>query len=179
MATLEAYGKNIVGSYGTVDSLISDKYNSSATYNTGDYCIYNNALYKCKSDNVTGTWNANKWDLTNVDTELTSINSDLSELEKNNFPAQGSSEIIQLAGDTTFTAPCDGYINVVASSTASSLVYIMGANGSTPGNSAFVTLVASPGSPVVNQNSTFIRKGMKIRTQGNNIGAGITFMPLK
>ena len=46
---------------------ISDVYNPNTTYNTGDLCIYNNVLYKCKTNNVTGAWDGTKWDRTTVD----------------------------------------------------------------------------------------------------------------
>ena len=38
------------------------EYNSASTYNTGDYCYYQNVIYKCNDDNVTGTWDSTKWD---------------------------------------------------------------------------------------------------------------------
>jgi len=52
---------------------ISDVYNPNTTYNTGDLCIYNNVLYKCKTDSVTGAWDGTKWDRTTVDAELSTI----------------------------------------------------------------------------------------------------------
>ena len=38
------------------------EYDSTGTYNTDDYCYYQNAIYKCNDDNVTGTWDSTKWD---------------------------------------------------------------------------------------------------------------------
>lgn len=38
------------------------EYNSASTYNTGDYCYYQNAIYKCNDDNITGGWDSTKWD---------------------------------------------------------------------------------------------------------------------
>ena len=52
------------------DSIGADAYDDTATYNTGDYCIHNGGLYKCNDDNVTGTWNAAKWDATILIDEL-------------------------------------------------------------------------------------------------------------
>ena len=37
-------------------------YDENTTYNTGDKCVYNNLLYECNDDGVTGTWDATKWD---------------------------------------------------------------------------------------------------------------------
>ena len=53
--------------------VISDAYDSTATSNTGDYCIYNDVLYKCNTDNTTGTWDAQYWDATSVAEELQSF----------------------------------------------------------------------------------------------------------
>lgn len=54
-------------------SVVGDTYNSALTYNTGDYVIYMDGLYKCKEDNVTGTWNASKWQATTITYELENI----------------------------------------------------------------------------------------------------------
>ena len=37
-------------------------YDENTTYNTGDKCVYNNLLYECNDDGVTGAWDAAKWD---------------------------------------------------------------------------------------------------------------------
>lgn len=37
-------------------------YDENTTYNTGDKCVYNNLLYECNDDGVTGTWDGSKWD---------------------------------------------------------------------------------------------------------------------
>ena len=52
-----------------------DAYDSTATYNTGDYCISGNILYKCNDDGVTGDWDVTKWDQINIADELNSLNS--------------------------------------------------------------------------------------------------------
>lgn len=50
-----------------------DLYDSSVIYNEGDYCIYNNTLYKCNTNNTTGTWNAQYWDITSIADELANL----------------------------------------------------------------------------------------------------------
>lgn len=55
---------------GTVEDIIADTYDENNTYNTGDYCINSDVLYKCNADNVTGAWDATKWDATTVADEL-------------------------------------------------------------------------------------------------------------
>lgn len=63
--------KNAIGAaVGTVEDIIGDAYDENNTYNTGDYCIYSDVLYKCNADNVTGAWDATKWDATTVADEL-------------------------------------------------------------------------------------------------------------
>lgn len=40
----------------------ADGYVTSKTYNTNDIVSRSDKLYKCKQDNVTGSWNSSKWD---------------------------------------------------------------------------------------------------------------------
>lgn len=53
-----------------VEDMISDAYDSTHTYNVGDYCIYENALYKCNTASTTGTWDSSKWDAVTVAHEV-------------------------------------------------------------------------------------------------------------
>lgn len=51
--------------------MISDAYNPTSTYAVGDYCIYNDTLYKCNTAIVTGeAFTPAKWDVTNIAEEL-------------------------------------------------------------------------------------------------------------
>ena len=50
---------------------LADDYNPSSIYNTDDYVRRENYLYKCKEDNVTGTWDDTKWDRVKVMDEIT------------------------------------------------------------------------------------------------------------
>ena len=50
---------------------LADDYNASETYNTGDYVRRENYLYKCNTDNTTGTWDDAKWDRVKVMDEIT------------------------------------------------------------------------------------------------------------
>lgn len=68
---LETESTTLIGAANELHNTIgADAYDDTATYNTGDYCIYGGELYKCNDDNVTGAWNATKWDLTKVVDEL-------------------------------------------------------------------------------------------------------------
>ena len=104
--------------------LISDAYDSTATYNTGDFCIYNNTLYKCIEDSVTGTWDSSKWTatkvtseledvLTEVDTKINSVNSNvvLADTHSGSMTANGS---VQEITGTSFTFPSEGTYLITA-----------------------------------------------------------------
>lgn len=68
---LETESTTLIGAANELHNTIgADAYDDTATYNTGDYCIYGGELYKCNDDNVTGAWDATKWDLTKVVDEL-------------------------------------------------------------------------------------------------------------
>lgn len=68
---LETESTTLIGAANELHNTIgADAYDDTATYNTGDYCIYGGELYKCNDDNVTGAWEAAKWDLTKVVDEL-------------------------------------------------------------------------------------------------------------
>lgn len=52
-----------------VQAPISDQYDSTKTYAVGDYCIYNNTLYRCTGA-TTGAWNSSKWSAIKITNEL-------------------------------------------------------------------------------------------------------------
>ena len=62
---------------GTDLGAISDVYDPTETYNTGDYCIYSNTLYICNADNVTGAFDPTYWDQTSCADQFASLNSAL------------------------------------------------------------------------------------------------------
>ena len=68
--TSEGVKNAIDAAVGTVEDIIGDTYDENNTYNTDDYCIHSDVLYKCNDDNVTGAWDATKWDATTVADEL-------------------------------------------------------------------------------------------------------------
>lgn len=67
-----------------VDSVadICDEFSKLNSYAVGDYCIYQNKLYKCNTA-TNGDWDASKWTETSVGDELKSVNSNLEKI--NNF----------------------------------------------------------------------------------------------
>lgn len=56
-------------------SMITDEFSDAQSYTAGDYCIYENALYKFTSDKEAGAWDSGKVTATNIDTELSGLNS--------------------------------------------------------------------------------------------------------
>lgn len=54
--------------------IISDAYSATKTYTIGEYCIYNNSLYKCIANTSAGTapTNSTYWTNTSVGEELAS-----------------------------------------------------------------------------------------------------------
>ena len=68
---------------GTLDP-IGDEFSSSTTYAVGDFCIYNNVLYKCTTAiNTAGEWDESKWEITTVANEIAKSNSNLSKYNQN------------------------------------------------------------------------------------------------
>lgn len=53
---------------------IAAPYNSTATYNVGDYCIYDTQLYVCNHASTTGTFNPNYWDAITVTNAIKTLN---------------------------------------------------------------------------------------------------------
>ena len=60
---------------------LGDAYSAAATYAVGDYCIYNNTLYKCiTAINTPEEWDATKWESAQVSNVLRQLNSSLSDI---------------------------------------------------------------------------------------------------
>lgn len=65
-----------------VQDMISDKYNSSLTYSSGDYCIYNGKFYKCITSILTPEeWTPSKWAETKIGTEISALMANIRALE--------------------------------------------------------------------------------------------------
>ena len=78
---------------GTLDP-IGDEFNSSLTYVVGDFCIYNNVLYKCTTAiDTAGEWNDSKWEATTVANEIATQNSNLTPVKNNLSGGYATTEI--------------------------------------------------------------------------------------
>ena len=52
----------------------ADEFSVTKAYSTGNYCIYNNILYKFTSDKAAGAWDSSKVTSTTVAGELSTLN---------------------------------------------------------------------------------------------------------
>lgn len=67
-------------------SIVSDAYSGSLTYNVGDYCIYDNKLYRCITAVTTAeAFDSAKWQETSVKSELSTLNSNINTIESNSY----------------------------------------------------------------------------------------------
>ncbi len=67
------------------EELLATLYSSSKTYAVGDYCIYNDVLYKCTTAITTAeAWTAAHWTAVTVGDELTGLKADLSIISDRN-----------------------------------------------------------------------------------------------
>lgn len=64
--------KGAKGDAGAPNDLVANEYNSTVEYNAGDFCIHEDALYKCIAT-TTGNFDATKWDATTAVGEITAV----------------------------------------------------------------------------------------------------------
>lgn len=73
----------------------ADKYSTATTYAVGDYCIYENELYKCKTAITTPeNWDTEKWEKTSIAKEMISLTSHISELYEKNDDLSNSISLL-------------------------------------------------------------------------------------
>lgn len=64
-------------------TLLSDAYSNQNTYSKGEYCIYNNVLYKCKAAiSSAEEFNAEHWEKTSVSNEIAVVSNDVDGLDR-------------------------------------------------------------------------------------------------
>ena len=56
---------------------IATEFSVSASYLAGDYCIYQNKLYRAKNNISAGAWNVSDWDTLEIMTEVKNLNNQL------------------------------------------------------------------------------------------------------
>lgn len=65
-------------------AFITDAFSTSQAYNAGDYCIYNNTLYRFAEDKAAGEWDDSKVMSTLIGTELSGLNSRFHSINSSN-----------------------------------------------------------------------------------------------
>ena len=97
----EIFGNVKLGEGGDVaNPNIADVYDPTQTYNTGDRRIYDNVLYVCNDDNVTGAWDSTKWDSATIDEIISALTADDIEYSSGVSVADKLDEVPTLASDT-------------------------------------------------------------------------------
>ena len=92
--------------YEMVEELLFEEYDSSKTYNKGDYVVYSDALYRCKEDNVTGAWNSSKWESATLEDLVDDVNSAVASVN-------GKANIIDLENGSLVPAKSSFTENIV------------------------------------------------------------------
>jgi len=100
------------------NSLGTDEYNSTFTYDIGDYCIYDNTLYKCNTTISTAeAFNSNHWEQISILNEIDTINN-----KKLKIPccrAKGSGAVTITTTGTGFKLPLSTFTEKNANFTIS------------------------------------------------------------
>ena len=94
-----------ISSYTENKDVISDKYDSSKTYSVGDYCIYDDTLYKCKTEITSAEeFDSSKWEATNCGKEFEVLNSNLTiDLSNTSLPSETSfNDLIKMMAEKIF-----------------------------------------------------------------------------
>ena len=71
-------------------AFITDAFSTSQAYNAGDYCIYNNTLYRFAEDKAAGEWDDSKVMSTLIGTELSGLNSSIQDMPDTLFTVYGT-----------------------------------------------------------------------------------------
>ena len=142
---------------------------STRAYAVGDYFIYNDVLYKATAaiaigDTIVPNTNCKA---TNVGTELTQINSDLSKI------TYGTR--VTLEDEVEYNTTSDGYLYLRAPSNTYIAAFIMDMNNPTS-NTHYMSLKCNGTTEAESCNAVFVRKGTVVKKQGG--GGTATFVPL-
>lgn len=80
MATVHSDITSLGSRIDSTQAMVSEAYDSTATYAVGDYCIYQNTLYVCTTAVESAeAFDSTKWTPTSVDEIATTINSNLAD----------------------------------------------------------------------------------------------------
>lgn len=170
ISRVERNGQDMITAYNEASAT------STHAYAVGDYFIYNNVLYKATAAIAVGATIVpdTNCETTNVASELIQINSDLTNLTKNNF---GSAVDVGTMQGTTYVAPSDGYVRMFCqydSVGGAITVAVKGANGAPYPLTEYMYANGK------NQGNTiFVKKGMQIEATQEGTLCSVFFIPLE
>lgn len=127
--------------------IISDAYSATKAYKIGEYCIYNNSLYKCIANTSAGITptNSTYWTNTRVSEELASNARAIASLSYKNFGFKSYHIMSYTSKENQFTAPTSGYVQFTAPSSVRFTI-----NGDTicQGNGQIQGIYVPKGAPI-------------------------------
>lgn len=106
--------------------IMTDEWDNTRTYYPGEYCIYNNSMWKCLVTNInTPPSEGSTWTKTIIANEIKQLNTNLSDLEddmvQNLLPNNASSQTIN---GIDFTVNSDGSVTANGTATTTALLDI-------------------------------------------------------
>ena len=106
---------------------VAAQYSTSATYNVGDYVIYNDSLYRCNTAITTGeAWTAAHWTAAVLGNDVVELKSEVTNLENDNFFNFGlfAQSTTKTNKDVTYTRVSEKRWTAVGTSSATSRYWI-------------------------------------------------------
>lgn len=161
-----------------LDSAVTtDAYSASNTYAVGDYCIYEDVMYKCTTAISTPeAFNPSHWSATSIENEINQLNSKIATLTTNKTSGESINVTSYLEGNP-YTFPNDGYVTLRSNSATSGYIrcVIRFSNGTTQ-NDVFEYMNVNASHE---RHSLFVKKGMKFYVYANTASGGtVTYTPL-
>lgn len=175
-AQIEEFEGNSFATVEMVNDYLGDVYDSSKTYAVGDYCIYENTLYKCIVEMTTAeVFDSSKWKKTSVDKEIDNIETAIEGKVTN-------------SASENFVGKWNGYMQDIATENTSD-TWLLVANKGKVQHRAIANIINSFALPnlghVANVLDTTITKGFGIYAAStSNIPSGfpeygaVLFLPL-
>jgi len=166
---------------------IADVYDPTQTYNTGDRRIYNDVLYVCNDDNVTGTWDSTKWDSATIDEIISALTADDIEYSSGVSVADKldslSTPIVDVDGTTITISHIDNIYTLGMKGCPVSSIYQVMANYTTSKFLRFVAWNFTSSKPVVisiGENTVYVIDASTWQvlpnTNNDQIHGGITYI---
>ena len=120
------FGDNLTDGVNILSVLLgAEPYVNTRTYAVGEYCVYEKQLYKCTTAVASAEdFDSEKWTLTNVKTELTELNSSLTNTNLSSIQRVALTETTGSTGNIALSYINDGYTYIVGAMVSGSNAYI-------------------------------------------------------